>query len=89
MPQAYSYLDQAAKPGINYYRLRQVDFDGQYEYSEMKTVLIPHEESNLQVYPNPSKGRFHIQLPQNPNEGSKLQLLNSQGQMIWQMISRS
>lgn len=85
VPQAYSYLDQAAKPGINYYRLRQVDFDGQYEYSEMKTVLIPYEESNLQVYPNPSKGRFHIQLPQNSNAGSKLQLLNSQGQMIWQM----
>lgn len=85
VPQAYSYLDQAAKPGINYYRLRQVDFDGQYEYSEMKTVLIPYEASNLLVYPNPSKGRFQIQLPQNSAEGSVLQLLNSRGQMIWQM----
>ncbi len=84
VPQSYSYLDREARPGINYYRLRQVDFDGQYEYSEMKTVLIPNEPSILLVYPNPSKGRFHIQVPEISSEEANLQLMDSKGQRIWE-----
>ena len=38
--QAYSYTDSKATSGQTYYRLRQVDFDGQFEYSEVRTVYV-------------------------------------------------
>lgn len=34
----YSLIDEAPLPGTNYYRLRQVDFNGQFAYSAIRTV---------------------------------------------------
>jgi len=54
--QNYSYVDKTTSPNINYaYRLKQIDFNGSYNYSE----VINLGESNplnfelLQNYPNP------------------------------------
>ncbi|PTX22859.1 hypothetical protein C8N40_101687 [Pontibacter mucosus] len=51
----YSYLDKHPNPGTNYYRLRQVDFDGKYEYSNVVAVTAPETTQALQVQivPNP------------------------------------
>ncbi len=52
--QRYSFEDNLALSGINYYRLKQVDYDGAFEYSEIITVLFNGETSNsFIVYPNP------------------------------------
>ncbi len=44
-----------------YYRLKQVDFDGKYEYSKIISIE-DHSTLNddLLVYPNPSTGKFTI-----------------------------
>lgn len=39
--------------GINYYRIKQVDFDGSYTYSSIKSIEIMHNTSSLKIYPNP------------------------------------
>lgn len=36
----YTFRDEQPLPGSNYYRLRQVDFDGKYEYGPVKTVKV-------------------------------------------------
>lgn len=38
MPQAYRYLHGLPPSGDNYYRLRQVDYDGAFEYSPVRVV---------------------------------------------------
>ncbi len=46
---------------MNYYRLKQVDYDGQYEYSDIIAVLYQPDGSNeLLVFPNPTKGGFFV-----------------------------
>ncbi|QQS38334.1 MAG: T9SS type A sorting domain-containing protein [Ignavibacteriales bacterium] len=52
----YTYIDDVA--GINsseaYYRLKQIDYDGTYTYSEeVKVSLIPFKYELSQNYPNP------------------------------------
>ncbi len=51
----YSFIDE--NPELNrpvYYRLKQVDFDGAYEYSLIKKIMIEQSAINIQkVYPNP------------------------------------
>ncbi len=52
---AYSYIDKNAAEGKLYYRLKQVDFDGTFEYSGAVEVnyTVPVEFSLSQNYPNP------------------------------------
>jgi hypothetical protein len=54
----YRFYDRSPALGINYYQLRQYDFDGQYEVFEMIAVDVSLLDSPLQlaVYPNPSLG---------------------------------
>ncbi|TPE45160.1 T9SS type A sorting domain-containing protein [Pontibacter mangrovi] len=51
----YTYLDKHPLPGLSYYRLRQVDFDGQYEFSKIISVKAQERSGTLQVevWPNP------------------------------------
>ncbi len=48
----YSYTDNQVAAGNTYYRLKQVDQDGKYKYSDIAQVNI-RAGINLAVYPNP------------------------------------
>jgi hypothetical protein len=50
----YSFTDPAPLKGLSYYRLRQVDFDGQESLSEMVAVNFI-ENHMLSVFPNPTQ----------------------------------
>ncbi len=51
----YSFTDQSPVAGKSYYRLKQIDFDGSFEYSNIVEVelTLPIEFSLEQNYPNP------------------------------------
>ena len=53
--ESYSFIDE--KPELNrpiYYRLKQVDFDGAYEYSLIKKITLEEAAIHIEkVYPNP------------------------------------
>ena len=53
--QNYSYSMKSLPSGTSYYRLKQIDYDGRYEYSDV--VSINHHLENEQIrvfYPNPT-----------------------------------
>jgi hypothetical protein len=55
-PKEYSYSDMGVKPGIYQYRLKQIDREGSFSYSETVEAnlsLSPEEYSLHQNYPNP------------------------------------
>ncbi|MBK7630486.1 MAG: T9SS type A sorting domain-containing protein [Ignavibacteriales bacterium] len=54
-PQTYSYKDENLSAGKYQYRLKQIDFDGTFEYSNIIEVEIlpPAKFSLEQNYPNP------------------------------------
>lgn len=50
----YQSIDTFPAIGLNYYRLKQVDFDGKYTYSKVVTVRFSTSTSKeLSIYPNP------------------------------------
>jgi len=38
---------------INYYRLKQVDYDGNFHYSDVVAVVVEHPETYFSISPNP------------------------------------
>ncbi|HRN27799.1 MAG TPA: T9SS type A sorting domain-containing protein, partial [Ignavibacteriaceae bacterium] len=54
-PQTYSFVDEGLQAGKYQYRLKQIDFDGTFEYSNTIEVEInsPTKFSLEQNYPNP------------------------------------
>ena len=44
LPSAYSFVDEYPYDGVNYYRLRQVDFNGDFMLSPVRTVEFGTEE---------------------------------------------
>lgn len=58
----YSHLNPAA--GINYYRIRQVDYSGAYDFSAIKSLNFfdPGADSALTLSPNPAHDEVWIRL---------------------------
>ncbi len=55
-PKSYTYLDKiSTKTGVYYYRLKQIDVNGEYEYSPVIEVSFekPEVYELVQNYPNP------------------------------------
>ncbi|MFN2430933.1 MAG: T9SS type A sorting domain-containing protein [Cryomorphaceae bacterium] len=57
----YSTVDESPYSGLSYYRLKQTDFDGAFEYSSIKSVHFENPYSKgLTIYPNPTRDILNI-----------------------------
>ncbi len=65
--------DAVKRKGLFYYRLKQIDFDGQVEYSEVKAIQVDcNSPFELQVFPNPANNLVNIQWSDYHGEGEFL-----------------
>ena len=78
----YALTDAFPLAGTSYYRLKQVDLDGTYMYSTIRTVKNG-ELTPVLVYPNPVKDMLTIDLKGN-KVGGKLVIVNLLGQEVHQ-----
>jgi len=84
-PRDYRFEDHDPHMGYAFYRLVEVDIDGQRHYSEWQQVHFEAEGLNsfLEVYPNPSQGIFKLSgTAQSPYLQYKV--LNISGQTLFQ-----
>lgn len=79
----YTYLDQNPYSDVNYYRIKQVDYDGRYDYSPIVMVNSLIEEANisLKVYPNPAMDYVQVQWGQEEETG-KIVLIGLNGNVV-------
>ena len=76
----YRFVHRNPVAGTNYYRLKQVDFDGRSAYSKVLAIDAPGTPGLL-AFPNPVKDRLYLQYDyaQGP---SQIQLLDALGRRI-------
>jgi hypothetical protein len=87
---AYSLPDRYPQDGTNFYRLKQVDANGNIAYS--KIIPVEYSElsnnlsnNNISIYPNPAKSNIYLNI-KNPSDGKsvvyQIKITNSIGLVV-------
>lgn len=57
--QSYQFIDDNPVFGKNYYRLKMVDIDGKYQYSDI--IEFEFKGDEIRIFPNPTSGIFRLE----------------------------
>ena len=79
----YRAFDNAPHPGVSYYRLKQVDFDGKFMYSNIEVVNLPtlwHNE--IVLSPNPVINLLDVRLDPDKFKKPHLDVHDIQGKLV-------
>ncbi len=77
----YRQIDSDPFTGMNYYRLKQTDFNGDFSYSNIVAIEFK-KENELSIYPNPSSDFITLKLYDNSLDNYVVQVYNTQGKMV-------
>ena len=89
-PNEYSYLDKGISYGVYLYRLKQIDNDGTYEYSneiEIDAGKIPNDFVLEQNYPNPFNPSTTIRFALNESVPASLKIYDALGNEIAELFN--
>lgn len=87
----YSYIDNAAPAGKVRYRLKQIDFDGKFEYSDVAEVNVetPTKLVLYQNIPNPFNPTTEIKFALPNKSNIELSIYNLLGEKIRTLINET
>ncbi|MEQ1553008.1 MAG: T9SS type A sorting domain-containing protein [Ferruginibacter sp.] len=75
----YNFTHASPFSGNNYYRLKMVDIDGKFEYSNIVFLKLQSSNSLISIYPNPTSNIINIE---RYNTIAQLQLYDVSGRKI-------
>ncbi len=77
----YQFTDFAPSTGACYYRLRQIDFDGNFTFSNIASVDFKGKEKTA-IYPTPTTGRLNIKPLESFGPESDLMIFDKLGRLL-------
>jgi hypothetical protein len=82
----YQYFDEQALASTSYYRLNQVDFNGDSKIYPVKVTSCDDEQHEIIIYPNPNSGDFEIS---GLSEGNCIDVFDVLGKKVISTLSKS
>jgi hypothetical protein len=77
----YTYTDEAPLLGLSYYRLKQVDFNQDFSYSNIAVVNFEGIKI-VDLFPNPSDGSFNLVIKSSLETTINISVYNAIGQIV-------
>jgi len=81
--QRYQFLDRGNMAPVQYYRLRQVDYDGAFAYSSTVEVRMAEQAGQVIVSPNPVMDRLQIVLVEAERDVRAITLTDMTGREVY------
>lgn len=80
----YTISDENPLHGLSYYRLKQIDLDGNFHYSNAISINFSRKSGlpHIIFYPNPTKGELFISFDNIENTDVMLMIKNSLGEVV-------
>ena len=75
----YNFTHDRPANGFNYYRIKQIDVDGRFKYSDIVKVLQKQNKA-ISFYPNPATTCVQIELA--GNKKTLVQIFDAQGKQV-------
>jgi hypothetical protein len=79
---SYNFKDLTPSLGENFYRLKIIEMDGSFSYSNIKVVRFDNGSNYVSIYPNPAKDIVNVLFQQVPQGNTQLQLKGINGQTL-------
>lgn len=92
-PHDYYFIDEnaidfaKANSGKVYYRLKQVDFNGEYEYSKICALIMQGDNVSILAQPNPFKDNTSIIISSNQKDDARIIMTDAKGIVISEQIA--
>ena len=85
----YSYSDnKSSQMAVVYYRLKMVDIDGKFKYSEVKIIRNAVDQSAVVAFPNPAISELRVNIPASwQNKAVTYSIYHINGSVVKQKIS--
>jgi|GEM_PF-1453825 len=82
----YKTYDNAPLSGVNYYRLKQTDFDGMYTYSQIVAVnpCPGQNQQEVVISPNPFSENFSVDISKLNAVEVNIQIEDLLGKVVWE-----
>jgi hypothetical protein len=77
----YTTTDNNSSKNNTLYRLKLVDMDGKFAYSEIRTVKGINTVSDFTIFPNPSQGNANVTIS-DISEPTDVQLIDNSGRLL-------
>lgn len=83
----YTFFDEEVPQGSVYYRLKQVDFDGGFDFSDVEFVRFGAKfDDDLVLFPNPVQDAFTLSFSDSSYEIEEVELLDMSGRSLMKKI---
>lgn len=74
--------DESPDFGTNYYRVKQVFENGDYQYSEVRSEQFLIDEESITIYPNPVKDYFNLRVGHFTDLEGQIRIFSMAGQEV-------
>lgn len=78
----YTFTDNNPLKGVNYYRLKMMDKDGQFTYSPIRSLTINNSQLTIAIFPNPAHNKLQLQIESDKKVALKMDIITQDGKVV-------